>query len=57
MLGLALIFMVATGGDVFVPAEDPLRVFSWLLTPLLWFILLTSGIDVIKKFVQLLRTV
>lgn len=57
MLGLAIIFMVATDGAVFVPAEDPLRVFSWLLTPLLWFILLASGIDVVKKFVYLLRAV
>jgi hypothetical protein len=57
MLGLAIIFMIATDGPVFVPAEDPLRVFSWLLTPLLWFILLVTGIDVIKKFVHLLRTV
>ena len=57
MLGLAIIFMIANDGPVFVPAEDPLRVFSWLLTPLLWFILLVTGIDVIKKFVHLLRTV
>lgn len=57
MLGLAMIFMVVTDGAVFVPAEDSLRVFSWLLTPLLWFILLVSGIDVVKKFVYLLRTV
>lgn len=56
LLGLVILFQIATDGAAFVLA-DVLRAFSWLLAPLLWFILLMAVIDAAKKFVTLLRAV
>lgn len=54
LLGMAILFQMATDGAGRILA-DPLSTFSWLVTPLLWFILLLASIDAVKKLVVLLR--